>query len=138
MKKHFKKIATLFCFILLIQSCSVFKSGFTVYKSANVSLSEASETNKKVKITNSDGEKLKFYRVEKTEDGKFIGKKMVKMLKGKKIFNEFSIDKKDIEKVQIQNKTLSTVFNVTGILVVGAAGFVAGGVLFALLIFSGI
>ncbi|WP_242117812.1 hypothetical protein [Aestuariivivens sediminicola] len=118
MKKHLKKIATLLCFILLIQNC-------TVYKSANVSLYEASQSNAKVKITNSNGEKLKFYRVEQSEDGKFLGNKRVRVLKGKNIYKSSLINTKAIEKVQIQDKLSSTLVNVpliAGGAVVGLSG----------------
>ena len=125
MKKHLKIIATLLCFILLIQSC-------TVYKSANVSLSEASQSNAKVKITNSNGEKLKFYRVEQSEDGKFLGNKRVRVLKGKNIYKSSLINTKAIEKVQIQDKLSSTLVNVPLI----AGGAVAGMFVGILLIFG--
>ena len=113
MKKHLKKIATLLCFILLIQSC-------TVYKSANVSLSEAANSKSRVKITSNNGSKEKFSKVELFDDGEYYGKKKIFLVGPENVM----IKKDNIQKVQIADKTTSTIINVMGILVGSAIGFI--------------
>ena len=113
MRKHLKKIATLLCFILLIQSC-------TVYKSANVSLSEAANSKSRVKITSNNGSKEKFSKVELFDDGEYYGKKKIFLVGPENVM----IKKDNIQKVQIADKTTSTIINVMGILVGSAIGFI--------------
>ena len=113
MRKHLKKIATLLCFILLIQSC-------TVYKSANVSLSEAANSKSRVKITSNNGSKEKFSKVELFDDGEYYGKKKIFLVGPENVM----IKKDNIQKVQIADKTTSTIINVMGILVGSALGFI--------------
>ena len=91
MKRHLKVLARFLALLILIQSC-------TVYKSANVTLSEASESSKKVKITTNSGEKKLFDRIELSDDGKFYGIKSLS--NAKKIW----INKSQVQIVQLPDK----------------------------------
>ena len=56
-EKNFKAMALFFAILILFQSC-------TVYKSASVTLDEASKSNTKVRLKTFDNQSLKFDRIE--------------------------------------------------------------------------
>ena len=97
MKRYLKTVACFLTLLILIQSC-------TVYKSANVTLSEASESNKKVKITTDSGKKVKFNKIELSDDGKFYG--FVSRTR------KFWINTNQVEKVQLLDKKTSDMVNI--------------------------
>ena len=105
-KKYSKFIFIIICFLISIQNC-------TIYKSANVSLDNASKSNSKVKITKTTGEKEKYSRVEISNNGEFYGEK-------KRLFrtsDKILLEKESIQKVQISNKVVTTAVNLMGGLV---------------------
>ena len=79
--------------LILIQSC-------TVYKSANVTLSEAAKSNLNVKITTDSGKIVRFKRVEFSDDGKFYG--FVNNTR------KFWINTNQVQKVQLKNNKKET------------------------------
>ena len=97
MKRHLKVLARFLALLILIQSC-------TVYKTANVSLSKASESNSKVKITTDSGKKVKFNKIELSDDGKFYG--FVSRTR------KFWINTNQVEKVQLLDKKTSDMVNI--------------------------
>ena len=113
MKRHLKTIACFLSLLILIQSC-------TVYKTANVSLYEAASSKSRVKITRNNGNKEIFSKVELFDDGEYYGKKKIFLVGPENVM----IKKDDTQKVQIADKTASTIINVTGILVGSAIGFI--------------
>ncbi|WP_242117801.1 hypothetical protein [Aestuariivivens sediminicola] len=93
MKRHLKVLARFLALLILIQSC-------TVYKSANVSLSEAAKSNLNVKITTDSGKIVRFKRVEFSDDGKFYG--FVNNTR------KFWINTGQVQKVQLKNNKKET------------------------------
>ncbi|NNK83778.1 MAG: hypothetical protein HKO92_11695, partial [Flavobacteriaceae bacterium] len=67
-KLNLKVVALFLATLILFQGC-------TVYKSANVSLNEAAQSNLKIKIIKNNGDKEKFSKVELWDDGQFYGRK---------------------------------------------------------------
>ena len=108
--------------LFLFQSCSIYQSG-------NINLEQAVDTNGKVKISNTDGEKLIFKRIEKNDD-QFFGlaklnskasKKMQKLgIDGRQkgTFYAFGLETLGIQKLQAKNYTGSTLATI-GVSVVG-------------------
>ncbi|WP_242083200.1 hypothetical protein [Aestuariivivens sediminis] len=113
MKEHLKKIATLLSFILLIQSC-------TVYKATNFSLDYAANTESRVKIILKNGDVEKFSKVELFDDGEYYGKKKHFLVGPENVV----LKKDNIQKVQVADKTASAIINGTGIVVGSALGFI--------------
>lgn len=96
-RTHLTTISILFSIILLSHSC-------TVYKSANVSLNDASNAMLKTKVTKNNGKKNIYDRILLGEDGKYYGKKYIinKKLKTKS-FDLHLIDKSSVKKVQLKD-----------------------------------
>ena len=106
--KYLKVVALFFATFILFQGC-------TVYKSASVSLDEASKSNTKVRVKTFDNQSLKFDRIEVTNN-KIIG---VKINNGERSIT--LIEKDNIEKIQLKDKATSTILSI-GIPVVVIAG----------------
>ena len=96
-----KKSAVLFAILLLIQSC-------TVYKSANVTLEQAAQNGSKTKVITHDGGKLKFKRIG-FENEHYYGLKIVNK-KEVKIY----LDPNTIKTINEKNKTVSTILTIVG------------------------
>lgn len=98
-KKQIKTIALILSMLILFQGC-------TVYKSANVSLDQASKADIKTKVSTKDGEKLKFERIG-VEDEKYYG---VRKVKGELI--KVPLNEDYIEYVKLKDKTTSTILTI--------------------------
>jgi len=99
-KKHLKVFALFISVLILIQSC-------TIYKSTSVTLEEASKTNNKVRVEKRNGEKVKYSKIVVLNDGNFYGVK-----KEKYLFNNILLDQNDIDKIQLKDKTMSTILSI--------------------------
>lgn len=98
--RHLKVVVLFFSVLILLQSC-------TVYQSVNVTLDEAVRADNKVRIEKINGEKAKYYRVVKFNDGNYYGK-----IKVNGNFDNLLIDENNIVKVQIKDKKTSTILTV--------------------------
>ena len=99
MKTHLKAIALFLSVLIIFQGC-------TVYKSANVTLDEASKSEIKVKVRTKTNETIKFKRIG-FENGHYYG---VQNIYGDMI--KTKIDEKKVEKVQLKDKSLSAVLSI--------------------------
>lgn len=118
LKKQLRPVAWFLVIMMVFQSC-------TVYKSTPVTLGEAVKADTKVKIEKRNGEKLKYYRIVQGNDGKYYGDEIKN-----KMHNNFLINEDEIEKIQIKDKTTSTILTIgIPVLIVGLA---IGGVALAL------
>jgi hypothetical protein len=108
-KKHFKSVALILSMLILFQGC-------TVYKSANVSLEEAYNSQTKVKVKTKDNQTLKFKTLG-FENGKYFG---IKKIKGEII--KPHIDESNVEKIQLKDKSTSTILTIAfPVVVIGLA-----------------
>ena len=73
LKTHIKLVALFFSVLLMLQSC-------TVYKSAPITLDEASKANNKVRVYNKNGEKLTYSKIVVFNDGHYYGVKKAQEL----------------------------------------------------------
>ena len=106
-KIHLKVIAFFVTALILLQSC-------TVYKSAGVTIEEASKTQNKVKVYTTDNQTLKFKRIDFI-DGKYYG-----VSKKTSKFEDIPLDKNNINSIKVKNKTVSAILNVgTPVVIVG-------------------
>ena len=104
-KKQFKSVALILSMLIIFQGC-------TVYKSANVSLEKAYNSQTKVKVKTKDNQTHKFKRLE-FEDEQYFGIKEFHKddpnnLYKKKITKTL-LDVNNIENIKIKNKTMSTI-----------------------------
>jgi len=97
--KYLKVVALFFATLILVQGC-------TVYKSASVTLDEASKSNTKVRVKTFDKQSLKFDRID-VINNKIIG---VKINNGVRSLTP--IEKDNIEKIQLKDKTTSTILSI--------------------------
>jgi hypothetical protein len=97
--KYLKVVALFFVTLILFQGC-------TVYKSASVTLDEASKSNTKVRVKTFDNQSLKFDRIEVTNN-KING---VKINNGER--SKTLIEKDNIEKIQLKDETTSTILSI--------------------------
>jgi len=97
--KYLKVVALFFATLILFQGC-------TVYKSASVTLDEASKSNTKVRVKTFVNQTLKFDRIV-VVNNKIIGSKISK---GKR--NISLIEKDNIEKIQLKDITTSTILTI--------------------------
>ena len=106
--KYFKtKIVPItLVFVLLLQSCSI-------YKKTPVTLDEAVKANSKVVIERTNKEKIKLKKIENI-DGKYVG---IQKVKGETV--SIPLDEKDIQSLRVLDNSQSTVATV--FLVVGSA-----------------
>lgn len=138
--KHFRFLSSILCLIFLIQSCSI-------YRTESISLQQAEELNKDVRITTKNGDKLKFKSIEE-EGGDYFGLTRLKSKTSKELqkmgligretgkLYAFGLETLNIQKIQEKNKTVSTLGTVglviTGIfviiLIVAAISFGNGGI----------
>ena len=110
-KEQFKSVALSLSMLILLQGC-------TVYKSASVTLDEASKSETKVKVVTKSNEKLKFKRIG-VENGKYYG---VRKVDGKMM--KLILNTDTIKSIKEKDKTLSTVLSI-GIPVVIVGGLIA-------------
>ncbi len=109
LKKQLRPIAWLMAMVMVIQSC-------TVYKSTSVSLEQAVQNNSKVRIiTNSN--QIFIYKKIVFDKGKYYG---VERIKRKKI--KIPINENLVNSINLKNETLSAVLSI-GIPVVLISGF---------------
>jgi len=107
-KQQFKSVALVLSLLILLQGC-------TAYKSANVTLKSASESESKVLVQTKGGQNLRFKKVI-DDNGIFYG---IKKRKGK--IDEILLNKEFIERIRLKDEVLSTVLTVAfpvGIVVV--------------------
>jgi len=111
--RHLKVVALFFSILILFQGCSV-------YKSASVTPDEASKSNTEVRVKTFDNKSLKFYRIE-VENNKIHG---IKIHNGERSITP--IEKDNIEKIQLKDKTMSTFLSITiaGVIAVGILGII--------------
>ena len=116
--RHLKVVALFFSVLILFQGC-------TVYKSASVTLDEASKSNTKVRITTNDNQTIKYLNITKINQEYFGIKKVNGDL------TKIPIQKEDIEIVRIKNKPMSTIVGALvflgGFIVVVVTGVVLSG-----------
>ena len=120
-----KWTSTIICFVILLQSC-------TVYRSVNVTVEEAIQSEQRVKVVTNTNEKYKFKRIEQ-EENQIIGivsrisdtaKKLTKVTDGRKYKEPFIaviIPKDNIEGVYLKDKQLSIILSV-GVPIVSIIG----------------
>jgi len=108
-----KVVALFFSILILFQGCSV-------YKSASVTPDEASKSNTEVRVKTFDNKSLKFYRIE-VENNKIHG---IKIHNGERSITP--IEKDNIEKIQLKDKTMSTFlsFTIAGVIAAGILGII--------------
>ena len=127
-KKHFRLFSTILSLIFLLQSCSI-------YHSENLSLEEAVESNRNLRITTDEGEKLKFKRIEE-EDGGYYGlvklnsktsKELQEMgLIGRDTGNLYAFDLETIEILLIEEKNQNaSTFGTLGLVVGGLLALIS-------------
>ena len=98
--QHLKVVAIFFVTLMLFQSC-------TVYKSASVSLDEASKSNTKVRVVKTNGEKVKYSRIVVLNDGQFYG-----VQKANRLSNNIPINQDDIVRLNLKNRKSSTILSI--------------------------
>ena len=98
--KHLKVVVFIFVTLMLFQSC-------TVYKSASVTLDEASKSNTKVRVVKTNGEKVKYSRIVALKDGHFYGVQKVNGLS-----NNIPIHQDDIVRLNLKNRETSTILSI--------------------------
>ncbi|WP_370479789.1 hypothetical protein [Tamlana flava] len=101
LKIYLKAVALFLSALMILQSC-------TVYKSTPVTLDEAVKADTKVKIEKRNGEKLKYYKIVQGEDGNYYGDEKVNGL-----HNNILINGDEIEKIQIKDKSTSTILTIS-------------------------
>ena len=111
LKKCLKPISYLLTFLILLQGC-------TVYKTASVTLDEASKSNTKVRVKTFNNKSLKFDRIE-VVNNKIHGINNVEM-------SITPIEKDNIEKIQLKDKTMSTILSIAipVVVIVGILGII--------------
>lgn len=99
--QHLKIVSFFFVVLMLFQSC-------TVYKSASVTLEEAVKVDTKVRVVKTNGEKVKYLRIEVLDDGRFYGVKRV----NEEYYN-LLIQQDEILRLNLKNRQTSTILNTT-------------------------
>lgn len=99
LKKQLRPITWLLALVMLLQSC-------TVYKSTSITLDQAVQNESKVKVKTKSAENLKFKRIG-VENGNYYG---VKKSKGEMV--RIPLNENFISSVKEKDKTLSTVLTV--------------------------
>ncbi|WP_370476563.1 hypothetical protein [Tamlana flava] len=96
---HFKSIAIFLSLLIMLQSCSV-------YKSAPVSIEEASQANSKVKVYKRNGEKVKYKKIIMTNEGHYYGIGKTKIFdKSKRVL----INEEEIVMIRVIDKVQSSI-----------------------------
>ena len=108
-KKQFKSVALILSMLILFQGC-------TAYKSASVTLDEASKSEGKVKVHTTTNETLKFKRIG-IENGNYYG---VKKIKGDLV--KVPLDKTKLNKIKVKDDTMSTIMTIALPVVIIGAG----------------
>jgi len=98
-KTHLKTVALIFASLILFQGC-------TVYKSTAVSLDEAAKSDTKVKVVTNDNQTLKFKRVG-FENDYYYGE-----VNFKNTWIKTRINEDNIVKIQLKDKSLSTILSI--------------------------
>ncbi|MCK0178922.1 hypothetical protein MWU50_06455 [Flavobacteriaceae bacterium S0862] len=110
--EYLKPVAFVLSFLILLQGC-------TVYKSAPISIEEASKMDTAVRVITKDNEKLKYDRIVK-ENGKYYSVKNERTADVIK-----PIDTMQIKEVKAIDKTGSTVLTI-GVIVTGVGALLVG------------
>jgi len=119
-KIHLKVISLFVIALILLQSC-------TVYKSTTATLDEAFKSNTKTKVITTDNQTLKFMRIDFI-DGKYYG-----VSKTSQKFEDMPLDINNISSIKVKNKTVSAILNVgtpvvlVGLTLYGASTMPTGG-----------
>ncbi|UKM66251.1 hypothetical protein GSB9_02832 [Flavobacteriaceae bacterium GSB9] len=95
-KKLIRLIAKFFALVVLLQSC-------TVYKSANSTLEHAFKSKSKVKVTTTNNDSYRFKRID-FEQGKFYG---VQKVKGE--LKYITLDEGSVLSVNEENRAVSSI-----------------------------
>ncbi len=100
--RNLKLVTFFFVTLMLLQSC-------TVYKTPSVTLDEASKSNSEVRVKTIDNQSLKFDRIQVT-DNKVYGSSIINR---EMIIT--TIEKDNIEKIQLKDKTTSTILTIVSL-----------------------
>ena len=100
LKYFFKPISSLLVFLILLQGC-------VVYQKNPSSLDEAIKSEDRVRIENKNGVIEKFKQIVFLDDGKVYGKKYVRN-ESKQFYELVAIDEDQVNKIQLKDKTAST------------------------------
>ncbi|GAA4943649.1 hypothetical protein GCM10023314_15820 [Algibacter agarivorans] len=100
--RNLKLVTFFFVTLMLLQSC-------TVYKTPSVTLDEASKSNSKVRVKTIDNQSLKFDRIQ-VADNKVYGSSIINR---EMIIT--TIEKDNIEKIQLKDKTTSTILTIVSL-----------------------
>ena len=112
LKKQLKIVALFFSALILLQGC-------TVYKSANVTLEEASKAEIQARVKTNDNQTQKFKRIG-FENGQYYG---VKKINGDIIKTQ--INEQKIKRVQLKDKTASTIIPIAvPVIIIGIAAII--------------
>ena len=112
-KSSFKITAFFFSILIFFQGC-------TVYKSANITLDQAVDTNANVKIKTTENQTLRFNYIEHESDV-YYGLK-----NSNNSWVKIPINEDNIDKIQVKDKSLSIVSNIAiPFLVVGGVFLIA-------------
>ena len=98
-KMLLKIVVFLISSLVMLQSC-------TVYKSSATTLDEAFKSNTKTKVITTDNQTLKFMRIDFI-DGKYYG-----ISKTSQKLEDIPLDKNKIKSIKVKNKTVSAILNV--------------------------
>lgn len=109
--RNLKLVTFFFVTLMLLQSC-------TVYKTPSVTLDEASKSNSEVRVKTIDNQSLKFDRIQVT-DNKVYGSSIINR---EMIIT--TIEKDNIEKIQLKDKTRSTILTIVSLVGVTLGMFV--------------
>ena len=107
-KKQLNTTAIIISLLVLLQSCSV-------YKSDNLTLDQAVQNESRVKVKTINNEKYKFKRIE-IADGHYYG---VKKVKGKDI--KVPLNRAEVSKINEKNKSLSTILTIASPIIITTA-----------------
>ncbi|WP_370476562.1 hypothetical protein [Tamlana flava] len=104
-KIHFKSIAIFLSLLIMLQSCSV-------YKSVPISIEEAVQANSKVKVYKRNGDEVKYKKIIFSNDGQYYGIEKATIFKSN---NNVLINEDQIVMIRVINKEPSAIM--TGLLI---------------------
>ena len=106
-RTHLRSMALIFATLILLQGC-------TVYRSANVTLEEASRAETVVRVTTNENKKIKYDRIGFENDHYYgLNYKTGDDLKVR-------LDENNINKIQVKDKTGSVLLSLSPIVIIGA------------------
>ncbi|NND62706.1 MAG: hypothetical protein HKN48_05885 [Flavobacteriaceae bacterium] len=109
--KSFQKLALFLAFLLMLQGCTVYKGSIT--------LEEAVQLQKKVKVTTSENEKPYEFAYIEDRNGDYVG-----LPARYKQYGEVELQKDKITEIKEHDKTMSTIITFTPIAIIVALGVV--------------